>query len=171
MWVVAKIKSYSQERIIKRSSFWGKKFKNDVEEFYYPYYEKRKDAKKILTPSLLFINFVNMDFDLVTMWLELEPHLYWFYRIDNIVSVIKDNEMRKFKKGVEEYIEKKKSLEEFRVGSIAKIVRPAHLAGYKGKIKSIKGNYVVLQIFDVGLKSEWKIPLKCVSLYDAEEEK
>lgn len=172
MWVVAKIKSYSQERIIKRTSFLGETFKANIKEFYSPFYIRENDTKKRLTSSLLFIDFEGMDFDLITKWLEFEPYLYWFYNLNGTMSIIEESEIKRFKKGVEDYI-KKKIKGKIHVGKIAKIVNPPALAGYKGRIKSVrktsKGVYVVLEIFDIELRSEWELPLKCVSLCETKE--
>ena len=170
MWIVAKVKSYSQEKIKKRIFLEGMNFFEKIDEFYYPFYEieeevEEKKRKKILTPTLLFINFNFIDFGVLSRWLVLEPNLLWFYRGEDNVSIINEREMRKFRKGVIKYIKKeKKRRKSFMVGDIAQIIRPSALAGYIGRIKKVGKNHIILKVFNIELESEWKILKSCVSL-------
>jgi len=178
MWISLKVKSFSQMRIMHRIKEEKLSIDRDILTFYYPYYfvgsraDESVKMKKLLFPTLFFVEFSDFSTSKMVNWVMVEPYIYFVYNSKFKYSLepetyrIKDYEMKKFMKNCSECMSKKEGVRRIEKDDIIKVLYPSHIEGYEGRVLEVNDKEVWVCLFDLAPNNKWRLLRDSVEYVD-----
>lgn len=159
MWVAARVRSFSQQRVIKRYYNDFSKLINLVNYFYVPEIEK-DGYTKIVIPFVLFANVKCLD--LLPLWKKLDGDIFGFYRNSRGKTYVFSNyEIEELIASIKQNSDKLLKVDKINVGDVV-YIHSGPFFGFRGVVLSIKDHCCLVSIMSGMIFAKLYISYDCL---------